>query len=314
MLPIPVTILGGSDRQAGRLPRSAARLHPLAAYKGAAIRIGGRPLVALLVERLARVPGFGPIAIAGPERIYGPLELGVEVVDTDGDVATNLRAAIEHRRATHPGGPQAVMACDILPRTSELAELRAEYESGEPCALWFPFVRVPEDPGMLGAFAWKPDYRLVDEDGHATVRILPGHLGILHAELLRLPLLYRLLGLAYRTRNRSVATRRAAMLRAVLASLLVQDLRGLARLHAPLLTWTVVTSGLRLARELRAGRLAIHELERLVGRIFLRRHGVGATSALGVRYPIVDFVRLAEDIDTEEEARELGAEAAPAGK
>lgn len=300
---VPVTILGGSDRKAGALPESGARLHPLTAYKGAAIEIGGRPLIAVLVERLRAAEGFGPIAIAGPARIYAPLGLDVEIVDTDGSVAANLEAAIEHRRKTHEGA-QAVIACDIVPTAEELTQLRALYGEAGPCALWFPFVRVPEDPAALGAFAWKPVYRLVDSEGKETVRILPGHLGIFEPRMLRLPLLYRLLGLAYRTRNRSVGYRRSVMLRAVLLSLLGQDLWLLARLRAPVMTWTVVSSGLRLARELRAGRLRISELEELVGRIFLRRH-VPHAGELRIRYPVVDVVSLAEDIDTEEEAREV---------
>ena len=83
-----------------------------------------------------------------------------------------------------------------------------------------------EDRSALGAFAWKPVYRIVPEPGEEAVRILPGHLGIFEPRSLRLPLLYRLLGLAYRTRNRSIKRRRSAMLRAVLLAL-----RGRFRFH-----------------------------------------------------------------------------------
>ena len=77
-----MTILGGSDRKPGTLPASGGGLHPLATYKGVAIRVDGRPLVELLIERLRAVPGFGPLAIAGPARVYAPLGLGVPIVDT----------------------------------------------------------------------------------------------------------------------------------------------------------------------------------------------------------------------------------------
>jgi hypothetical protein len=302
MQSVPVTILGGSDRKPGVLPESGGALHPLATYKGVAIRLGGRPLVGWLVERLRASNGFGPIAIAGPARVYEPLGLGVQVIDTDGSVAQNLRASIEAREA----GPLAVLSCDVLPSVGELAELRARYEEARPCALWFPLVRVPKDVGELGAFAWKPEYTVVLESGE-RVPILPGHLGILDPAQLRLALLYRLLDAAYRTRNHSVVSRRGAMLRTVLFSLLAQDLGRVARLRAPNLTATILGSGLRLARELRAGRLRLGELERLIGRIFLRE------GSSGIHYPILDMISLAEDIDTEEEARAIHGEVGPVG-
>lgn len=309
MRSVPVTILGGSDLRAGTLPASGGGLHPLAAYKGEAVIVEGRPLVAWLVERLQAAHGFGPVTIAGPARIYAPLGLAARVLDTDGSVGTNLRVALEAHQAAD-AGPLAVLACDVLPSVAELDELRARYEQEAPCALWFPFVRVPADPRTLGAFAWKPEYDLGLPSGE-RVRILPGHLGILEPGALRLPLLYRLVDGAYRTRNHSVAYRRAVLLRTVLFSLLGQDLKRLARLKAPSRTLTTVTSGLRLARELRAGRLRLAELERLVGRIFLREHLAGSARERGIRYPLVEMISLAEDIDTEEEARAVHGEVHP---
>jgi len=302
-----VTILGGSDRKPGTLPASGGGLHPLATYKGVAIRVDGRPLVELLIERLRAVPGFGPLALAGPARVYAPLGLGVPIVDTDASVGANLRAAIE----AHAGpGPLGVLACDVLPSAAELAALRELYEADAPCAVWFPFVRVPADPTGLGAFGWKPAYRVALADGTA-VAILPGHLGIFEPTSLRLPLLYRLFDAAYRTRNHSVRYRRAVMLRTVLLSLLAQDLKLLATLQAPTRTATILSSGLCLARELRAGRLRLAELERLIGRIFLRQHLARLPPERGVRYPIVELVSLAEDVDTEEEARAIHGEVRP---
>jgi hypothetical protein len=104
-----------------------------------------------------------------------------------------------------------------------------------------------------------------------------------------------------------VAYRRVVMLRTVLLSLLGQDLQRLARLRAPNRTLTVLGSGLQLAHELRAGRIRLSELEELVGRIFLREH------ASGIRYPVLDMISLAEDIDTEEEARAIHGEVGPVG-
>ena len=307
---IPVTILAGSDRKPGALPESGAGLHPLAVYKGVAIKIDDRPLIELLVERLAATPGFGPVAIAGPARVYGPLGLAAEIIDTDGSVGANLRAAIEAHGATN--GPMGILACDVLLTADELLRLRRLFEE-LPCALCFPFVRKPEDSRELGAFAWKPEYHVVPPGTSEPVRILPGHLGVFDPSMLRLPLLYRLFDLAYRTRNRSVAYKRAVMLRMLLASLLAQDVKLLLGLRIPSRTVTVTGSGLRLARALRAGPIQLAELERLIGNIFLRAH---VPEERGIRLPLVDIVSLAEDIDTEEEADQLvyEIEAAPRRK
>lgn len=306
MRAVPVTILGGSDRKPGSLPASGAGLHPLAIYKGAAIRVGGRPLVSILVERLNASAGFGPVTIAGPAEVYAPLELDARILETDGSVATNLRRTVEaHTDAV--GGPLAVLACDVLPTTQELNKLRRAYEEASPCALWFPFVQLPADRGELGVFAWKPAYLFGLPSGE-TVEILPGHLGIFEPETLRLPLLYRLFEAAYRTRNHSVAYRRAVMLRMMLLSLLAQDLKLLFGLRLPNRTLTILRNGLRLAHQLRAKRLQLQELEDLIGRIFLRQHLAELPRERGIRYPIVHTVSLAEDMDTEEEAQALAGE------
>jgi hypothetical protein len=311
MLSIPLTILGGSDRVAGRLPASGAGLHPLADYKGVAIRIEGRPLAAHLVERLNAAEGFGPVAIAGPRRVYGPLGLGAEVIDTDGTVDRNLRAAVEHHLArgarSGEAGPLAILACDVLPAPGDLAGLRARYEQ-DPASLWLPFVRVPAQRGVLGSFSWKPSYLLRTEPGAEPVRVLPGHLAVFDARALRMPLVYKLIGLSYRTRNRSIRHRKTVMISRLAASLVARDLGNLFTLRAPTLTVGILRNGLRLAHELRAQRLELGELEQLIARIFLRRDAL-SRGAAGVRFPLVDVVRLAEDMDTEEEVRELAGDA-----
>lgn len=303
MRPIPAVILGGSDRRPAALPASGRALHPLASYKGVDIQVGGRPLIAILIERLSQAGGFSPLVIAGPARVYAPLGLPARIADCDRSVGDNLRAGLRSL-ATEYSGPLAVMACDVLPSAAELSELRARHEAEAPCALWLPFVRVPSDRSRLGAFAWKPIYRVALPDG-AEAQILPGHFGVLDPAALRLPLLFRLFDAAYRTRNRSIAYRRSVMLRMVLFSLLFQDLKRLATLRAPTLTATILRSGLRLASELRARRLSLAELERLIGRIFLRREFVRLPSERGIRLPILDTLSLAEDADTEEEARAI---------
>jgi hypothetical protein len=121
-------------------------------------------------------------------------------------------------------------------------------------------------------------------------------------------LLYRLLHAAYETRNRSVETRRRAMVRSALAGLLAQDLLHLATLRAPNLTWTVLRNGFGLAREVRSGELTQAGLERRIGRILLRARHRRRHPELGVRLPVLDALSLAEDVDTAEEVRALGAE------
>jgi len=302
MRSIPVVILGGSDRRPARLPESGAALHPLAEYKGATIRVGGRPLVELLVERLNAAQGFGPVTITGPARVYGPLGLDAELIDSDGSVATNLRASLEAR--ARRGEPLALLACDVLPARAELEELRRGYEAA-PCRLWLPFVRRPADAARLGVFAWKPTYPMIPPSGGAPVPILPGHLCIFEPDALRLPLLYRLMDAAYRTRNRSLTRRRTVMIANGLVGLLGIDLALLARLRAPTRTATTVSSGLRLARRLRGGQLRVEELEQIIERIFLRQRVREIAPGQGIRFPFVDFLSLAEDVDTEEEARAL---------
>ena len=303
---LPLVVLGGSDRKESDLPEGA-ELHPLAAYKGAALRIAGRPLVSHLIERLRASGGFGPLFIAGPARIYGGLVPGVEVIDTDADVASNLRAVIEAQRERQMEGPLAVMSCDVLPSVEELRDLRAEYERCSPCGVWFPLVRKPDDPEGLGAFGWKPTYGIRPSEGVEREKLLPGHLAVVDVSTLRIELLYRLMTAAYRTRNKPLNRRRIAMLRSASFGLLTQDALHLLAFRIPNLTWTVVVNGLGLARDLRSGQLTLKGLEQRIGRILLtavhrRRHPEN-----GVRFSVVDTLSLAEDIDTAEEAQAFGA-------
>ena len=305
---IPITILAGSDRKASRLPAQGRGLHPLAAYKGAAIQVSGRPLVAHLTERIAATEGFGPVTVAGPARIFEALaqkyRLDYAVVDTDSTVATNLRAALRaHGRAA--AQPMAILACDVLPTPTELDAQRALYEELARPAVFFPLVRAPHEP-VLGAFGWKPTYALAPETGAVPTPVLPGHLGILTPGALRLPLLFSLLDAAYRTRNRSVAYRRTTMALRVLGTLLGRDLTLLATLRAPTRTWTVLSRGMRLAAHLRDQTLDLPELQRLIADLFVRTAHRREHPGDAVRCPFVDTLSLAQDIDTMEEAVQVG--------
>lgn len=302
----PVAILGGSDLVASSLPPSGADQHALAAYKGAQIRVDGRPLVELLAERLRACPEVEEVWVVGPERIYAPLGVADQIVDTDADLGTNLRAAVDFFRTRRPGGPLAFLACDVLPEPEELRSVLDRWQrDAEHAALWCPLVRVPADLEELEAFAWKPEYRLLEEAGAEPTWILPGHLVIADPRALRMRLLYQVLQAAYRTRNRPIERRRGPLARAVLGHLLWQDLMYLMALRAPKLTWTVLTSGFKLARRLRAGTLTVAELERLAGEVGLKARHRRRHPESVVRLPLVDGLGLAEDVDTAEEAADL---------
>ncbi len=307
---IPLAILGGSDLKHGRAPTGSGQ-HTLAAYKGVELSVDGRPLVGALIERFRASAAFGPISIGGPHRLFGGLDSDVQVIDTDADVATNVRAVIDAFLARHPTGPLAIVTCDVLPTAEELAHLARRFHEGPACDVWFPLVHAPEDRLELGPFGWKPEYRVVPSAGAAAIDVLPGHLMILDPRALRLELVYRLLGAAYRTRNLPVSARRRAMLGSTLRGLLYQDLLHLLSLRIPDLTWTVVRHGSRLARALRSGNLALAALEQQLSRIVIAARQQRRHPERGVRLPIVDALTLAEDVDTDEEARALGVHFEP---
>lgn len=302
---IPLLILGGSDRKPAVLPAGGPGKRPLRGYKGADLRIGGRPLIALLIERLKACAEFDPLWIAGPSRIYREAETGVPVIDTDSTFAGNIRLGLETILEAHPPGPVAVITCDVLPDPAELKALLLDYHGQGACDVWFPLIRAPGEPDRPRAFAWKPDYRIVPEAGAAPVRVLPGHLLIADIAALRLDLVYRLLHIAYCTRNRPIAARRRSMAARVIFRLLYQDLLRLLSLRLPALTWTLLASGLRMAHRLKAGTILRSELEEAVGKIVVRSRHRRRFPRRGVRLPILEGPTLAQDIDTEEEAEAL---------
>lgn len=309
MQSVPITILAGSDLRAAAAQGPTAGLHPLAAYKGAAIRVGDRPIVAVLCERLQRTPGFGPIRIAGPRAVYETVHEMDELIDTDGSVGENLRAAIEHHERCSGDRPMGLMATDVLAPTEGLLELREQFENSRPCALFFPLVRRPHDKSALAEFAWKPSYAIRPDCDSPAVPVLPGHLGFVDPGALRLPLLYRLIDGAYSARNRSIASKRRALIANVVLGLLGTDARLMLRLRAPTRTLTALTRGLGIARKLRTRSLRLEELESAIGHIVVRRSYRRGTVTRAIRLPLVDDLWLAEDVDTAEEQRALESQA-----
>jgi hypothetical protein len=305
---MPMIVLAGSDRRMARLPAAGRDKHPLHGYKGVDVRIGGRPLVEIVVERLAACGAFEAVYVAGPERVYAGVVPRATLIDTDEGFGGNIRTALERVVALHPGRCVAFTVCDILPEVVPLRGLMARHADGAPHDLWFPLVHAPEDPQDLGASAWKPAYRIVPAAGAAPVRVLPGHLVVVDPSALRLAFLYRLFDLGYHTRNRPIHQRRRVMVRGVMAALLYQDLRQLLRGKAPTLTASVVLTGITAAGQLRSGTITLDSLEHALRRIFVSRQHRRRHPGRRVRLPIVDALFLARDIDTLEEAAELGGE------
>ncbi|HXV74898.1 MAG TPA: hypothetical protein VD788_01155 [Candidatus Polarisedimenticolaceae bacterium] len=302
---IPIIVLAGSDPRPAALPERGRDKHALGGFKAVDVSIAGRPLIRAVVDCLAASGWFRPVYVAGPREVYSGKTGPATIVDTNGSFGENVRHAIECVGPQHPDRPVAFTVCDILPEPGALAALRAEYGRSAPCDLWFPLVRA-DQPDRLGASAWKPAYRIVEHEGDRASRVLPGHLVIADVAALRLKFLYRLIDLGYRTRNRSIDQRRGEMVRGVLADMLYQDLLNVARLRVPSLTWSVLRASIPASNLLRRGAITRRQLEETLRRIMVKRRHRRAHPERRVCVPIVDALFLARDIDTEEEAGELG--------
>lgn len=302
---VPLIVLGGSDRRAGALPEGAGGRTVLVGYKGTAVRIGGQPLIEHLLDEVRACGRFGPLYVAGPAEAYRELR-GVELIETDRSFGRNIRAGLEAVAARHPGSQVAFLTCDVLPGAAALRKLLDDWRHGPSCDLFFPIVRAPVSDDKLGASAWKPRYRIVPSEGQAGVSVLPGHLVIARPEALRLPFLYHLLELGYRSRNRSIAYRRIYMVAGTLGILIAQDVRHALRLRMPNFAWSVLSAGLMAATKLRAGTLTRAELEDALRRLFVTWRWRRDHPESRVRTPLVESLGLALDIDTVEEARQHG--------
>ncbi len=308
---IPLVILAGSDRRPTTLPDEGRDKHPLSGFKGVDIRIDGRPLVETVVDRLERSGRFAPIYLVGPEWAYRNVRTSAKVIDADGTFGQNIETAVRAVTEAHPGLPVGFTVCDILPEVDTLRDLMGEYDRQGRSVLWFPIIHSPADRRDLGASAWKPAYRIVPEPGEPAVEVLPGHLVVTDLNALRLPFLYKLFEAAYRTRNRSISYRRTVMLRAVMGHLLRLDLRRVLRFRLPSVTWSVVRTGSSAARSLMAGTITRGVLEQAVATLLVKRDAMRAAPGCGVQLPIVDALSLALDMDTREEAEQMGADVAP---
>lgn len=299
---MPLLILAGRDRAAGER-RGGSRL--LRGYKGVDIQIEGRPLIAVLIDRFRATGRFDEIFVAGPAAVYRPLGLDAHLLDADGGFGDNLRAGTEpivERRA-----PQelALTTCDILPDPGELAVALEDLAAHRPCDFWMPQYRV--DPAQLGSSAYKPRYSMIPPGARRAVPTLPGHLVVANPLALRRELVYRVFDLAYQTRNRSLALRRAVIVRKTLGLLLSTDLRLLLSGRLPTVTWSMLVNGLIVGSKLKSGAVTTGELEERLRKVWVtRRHRRSHPQRRG-RVVVLEGSSLARDVDTEEEARELAA-------
>jgi hypothetical protein len=300
---LPLIVLAGGDTDPTVLPEGAES-RPLVGAKGMDLRLGGRPLIDLLLERVRDVDAFDPIVIAGPAEIYGRERGGVEVIDTDGSFGENIRTANRVLGERHPGRPLAYVTCDILPDVEDLRVLLADYHAHAPLDFWFPMIVAPERREELGASAWKPQYRIVPRGGGEPRPVLPGHLLIADPEVSHQALTYACFEVAYRSRNRKIDYRLGLMIRHVLWLLVRQDLQNLVRLRPPLRTVTALSNGIALALRLRDGVIEQDELEERLGRIYIRRRHRRRHPERQGRFAMFETLSMAKDIDTREEAEE----------
>ena len=302
---IPIIVLGGHDQRLSEMPAGVEDRHPLAGYKGVAVRIGGRPLIECVLERLEQSGSFAPIYIAGPQSVYAEHRRSATIIHVSGSIDETVRAGIEGAGRQNPGVALAVTTCDVLPEIDTLRQLMAQYHAGAPCDGFLPMIRAPEDHAALGASAYKPTYFVRPQAGDPPVEVLPCHLAVVDAAAFRMNFIYRYLRLIYRTRNRPIAYRRRAMLPGIIFELLFQDLRHLLGLRLPNLTWTVLSSGLPAARALKAGTITRAQLENAARRIFITARHRRQYPDRRVLMPLVDGLSLALDIDTQEEAEAM---------
>ncbi len=299
---LPLIVLAGGDRKPVRLPEEGAGKHPLSGLKGFDIRLGDRPMIDLLLDRLRAAGTFDPIFIAGPAGVYGQARQGARVIDTDGSFGENIRVSLERVMAEHPEGPLAFTTCDVLPDVEELRRLLADFERHRPLTFWFSLILAPADPRELGASAWKPQYRVRPEGSTEPSRILPGHLVIFEPRRARLDLAERAFELSYQSRNRPIGYRLFYIVGHLLLFFFGQDLQRLLRLRPPTLAVTVIANGVLLAWRLWRGTITNTELAERLRRVFLKKDRRRADRG---RDAMMDAMTLARDVDTVEEAAEM---------
>ena len=294
--PLPAVILAGSDRKPGPVPGGGEECRFLVGYKGADVRIHGRPLIQILRERLLESGRFSLVLVAGPKRIYEPLTPGA-VIDTDGDLGHNLRRIF---RSCKWAERLCLVACDVVPTCEDVERAMDLWEEAERPDVWFPLVEGPE---KLGASGWKPKYKIRPTRDAPPKVFLPGHIGILRLKVIRRRFLCKLASTLYRLRNRELEERRRVVTAFIVGDLLGQDLLNLFHFRLPTLTWRVLSQGWRLYSKLRKGALSVDDFAEAVKQVFVRPRF--KKTARVVITP-TDLVSWARDLDTLGEVTEVG--------
>ena len=303
---VPLIVLGGSDRRPAYMPPGGRSKHPLAGIKGVDIKIAGRPLIEVVIDRIRQADAFDPIYVAGPGHAYRSLSDGISI-DTDGGFGRNIQVGVETARRLHGDGPLAITTCDIVPDPNEMRTVVEDFWRHSPLDFFFPIIPAPQDPERLGPSKWKPRYHVKPEGLSTPVPVLPGHLAIFDSAALRWNFMYRLMDLAYRTRNRPILYRNTYMARRLLWIMLVQDFIHVLNLRLPTFTWDTLLSGTWAARRLKEKVIQQSELELAIRRMFIKRRHRRRHPGRKVRMPVLDAMSLARDIDTQEEAVAFGA-------
>lgn len=305
---LPIIVLGGSDPEPGPVPKGLAAREMLSGYKGACRLPGGRALVAELVDRLRISAYFEDPILVAPRHVFEH-EVDCEIVDTDGPLVVTLNRVLGvlESRFRNSLAPVALSTCDILPTPEELCRLlETWYEPAKQCMLWWELVE--SEPAQLGASAWKPSYPVRADTGEPVKNVYPGHLVIVRPKSLRARLLVHFLRMAYRYRNWNARTRHVRMVLHGLGRLMLDDLRNLFVLQAPLLTLSVPCTGLRTYRRFRRGVLTLRELERAIAKTVLHREFQASAQGRPVVFPLTPILSFAKDIDTHAELVEVARE------
>lgn len=301
----PLVILGGRDHKSTVLPEDGRDKHLLAGFKAVEIQIGGRPIILHLIERLQACGAFDPIYIAGPAEVYEPLETGARIIETDGTFGENLAACVRALIAQEPGRQAMFTTCDIVPDAEDLRRALADLRRHQPIDYWMPQIRVPADLEKLGESSWKPKYQFRPEGESEPARVLPGHFIAVDPQIAYVELIVRFFDALYSTRNTPIAARYASVTRAVMAQLVMDDLRDLLHLGLPTNTFRVVYNCLVVAKKLAAGTVSQTELEDRLRKIFIRKSHQKKHPRRRSRVAVLEGLSLAKDVDTEEEAAEM---------
>ena len=168
---------------------------------------------------------------------------------------------------------------------------------------WWQMIAAQNDE--MGASAWKPSYRLPLNAGQQPLSLYPGHLVIARPAALRFALMNRLLELAYRSRNRVLEKRYLGMTLGAIGTLMAEDVRNLAKLQLPVLTFTIPYVGLRGFFRYRRGKATLRDVEHFLMKAFLHRRFHPAAGGRPVVISATTLRSFAKDIDTTAELEEL---------